>query len=188
MTVVDLHALPDRAQRFVVGATLRRELEPKEATGSAGPLMFIVLDELNKYAPREGSHPIKEILLDVAERGRSLGVILIGAQQTATEVERRIVANSRCGSPVASTPPRRAAGVRLPSRGPPPAGGDREAGLDVRLPARHSGAAGRGVPVPGLGDSTVGETAGEPAATGAGASTPTPSRASPLRPDDPAPY
>jgi DNA helicase HerA-like ATPase len=32
--------------------------------------------------------------LDVAERGRSLGIILIGAQQTASEVERRVVANS----------------------------------------------------------------------------------------------
>ena len=53
-----------------------------------------MLDELNKYAPREGSSPIKEILLDVAERGRSLGIILVGAQQTASEVERRIVANS----------------------------------------------------------------------------------------------
>lgn len=93
VTVVDLHALPDRAQRFVVGTTLRRELSSKEASGSADPLTFIVLDELNKYAPREGSHPIKEILLDVAERGRSLGVILIGAQQTASEVERRIVSN-----------------------------------------------------------------------------------------------
>lgn len=93
VTVVDLHALPDRAQRFVVGTTLRRELLSKEASGSADPLTFIVLDELNKYAPREGSHPIKEILLDVAERGRSLGVILIGAQQTASEVERRIVSN-----------------------------------------------------------------------------------------------
>jgi hypothetical protein len=30
----------------------------------------------------------------VAERGRSLGMILIGAQQTASEVERRVVANS----------------------------------------------------------------------------------------------
>ena len=55
--------------------------------------MFVVLDELNKYAPREGDSPIKRILLDVAERGRSLGVILIGAQQTASEVERRIIAN-----------------------------------------------------------------------------------------------
>ena len=53
-----------------------------------------MLDELNKYAPREGDSPIKEVLLDIAERGRSLGVILIGAQQTASEVERRIVANS----------------------------------------------------------------------------------------------
>lgn len=33
-------------------------------------------------------------MLDIAERGRSLGVILIGAQQTASEVERRVVANS----------------------------------------------------------------------------------------------
>jgi DNA helicase HerA-like ATPase len=55
--------------------------------------MFVVLDELNKYAPREGDSPIKQILLDLAERGRSLGVILIGAQQTASEVERRILAN-----------------------------------------------------------------------------------------------
>src|ERR1700757_4747565 len=61
--------------------------------GTARPLMFVMLDELNKYAPREGDSPIKQLLLDIAERGRSLGVILIGAQQTASEVERRIVAN-----------------------------------------------------------------------------------------------
>jgi DNA helicase HerA-like ATPase len=93
VTVVDLHNLPDRAQRFVVGVTLRGEFARKERTGIARPLMFVVLDELNKYAPREGDSPIKQILLDVAERGRSLGVILIGAQQTASEVERRILAN-----------------------------------------------------------------------------------------------
>jgi len=93
VTVVDLHNLPDRAQRFVVGVTLRQEFRRKESQGTARPLMFVVLDELNKYAPREGDSPIKQILLDVAERGRSLGVILIGAQQTASEVERRIVAN-----------------------------------------------------------------------------------------------
>jgi uncharacterized protein len=94
VTVVDLHNLSDRAKRFVVGVTLRRQFEAKERSGSSRPLLFVVLDELNKYAPRDGSSPIKEILLDVAERGRSLGVILIGAQQTASEVERRIVANS----------------------------------------------------------------------------------------------
>jgi DNA helicase HerA-like ATPase len=94
VTVVDLHNLPDRAQRFVVGVILRTEFERKERSGTARPLLFVVLDELNKYAPREGSSPIKEVLLDIAERGRSLGVVLIGAQQTASEVERRIVANS----------------------------------------------------------------------------------------------
>jgi DNA helicase HerA-like ATPase len=94
VTVVDIHNLNDRAKRFVVGVVLRRAFEEKERTGQARPLLFVVLDELNKYAPREGSSPIKEILLDVAERGRSLGIILIGAQQTASEVERRVIANS----------------------------------------------------------------------------------------------
>ncbi|WP_308249976.1 ATP-binding protein [Sphaerisporangium fuscum] len=93
VSIVDLHNLPERAQRFVVGVVLRGEFARKESSGTARPLLFVVLDELNKYAPREGDSPIKEILLDVAERGRSLGVILIGAQQTASEVERRIVAN-----------------------------------------------------------------------------------------------
>ncbi|MGI9606277.1 MAG: ATP-binding protein, partial [Acidimicrobiales bacterium] len=94
LTVVDIHQLHDRAKRFVVGVVLRQAFDAKEASGVARPLQFIVLDELNKYAPRDSSSPIKEILLDVAERGRSLGIILIGAQQTASEVERRIVANS----------------------------------------------------------------------------------------------
>ena len=94
LTVVDIHNLNDRAKRFVVGVTLRRAFDEKERAGLQRPLLFVVLDELNKYAPREGSSPIKEILVDMSERGRSLGIILIGAQQTASEVERRIVSNS----------------------------------------------------------------------------------------------
>jgi hypothetical protein len=86
VTVVDLHNLPDRAQRFVVGVILKSEFERKEKAGTAKPLLFVVLDELNKYAPRDGGSPIKDVLLDIAERGRSLGVVLIGAQQTASEV------------------------------------------------------------------------------------------------------
>jgi len=93
-SVVDIHALHDRAKRFVVGAVLKRMFEDKESLGTARPLVFVVLDELNKYAPREGSGPIKEMLLDISERGRSLGIVLIGAQQTASEVEGRIVANA----------------------------------------------------------------------------------------------
>lgn len=94
LTVIDIHQLHDRAKRFVVGVVLRQAFEAKEAAGVARPLQFVVLDELNKYAPRDSSSPIKEIILDVAERGRSLGIVLVGAQQTASEVERRVVANS----------------------------------------------------------------------------------------------
>ena len=93
VTVVDLHNLHERAQRFVVGVVLAAETARKEDAGPGG-LLFTMIDELNKYAPREGTSPIKDVLLDIAERGRSLGIILIGAQQTASEVERRIVSNS----------------------------------------------------------------------------------------------
>jgi DNA helicase HerA-like ATPase len=93
VTIVDLHNLMERAQRFVTGVVLAAETARKEAAGP-GSLLFTMLDELNKYAPREGASPIKDVLLDIAERGRSLGIILIGAQQTASEVERRIISNS----------------------------------------------------------------------------------------------
>jgi len=94
LSVIDIHSLHDQAKRFVVGAVLKRMFEEKESLGTARPLVFVVLDELNKYAPREGSGPIKEVLLDISERGRSLGIVLVGAQQTASEVESRIVANA----------------------------------------------------------------------------------------------
>jgi len=94
VSVIDIHNLRDHAKRFVVGAVLRRLMEEKEEQATSRPLVFVVLDELNKYAPREGWSPIKEVVLDMAERGRSMGVVLIGAQQTASEIERRVVANS----------------------------------------------------------------------------------------------
>ena len=93
VTVVSLTGLYEVGKGFVVGSVLQQIQEEKEATGSAEPLCFIVVDELNRYAPRDGWSPIRERLLEIAERGRSSGTILIGAQQTASEVERRIVAN-----------------------------------------------------------------------------------------------
>lgn len=94
VTVVDIHNLHDRAKRFVTGVVIKRLFDHKERMGRREPLAFLLLDELNRYAPREGWSPIKEVLLDVAERGRSLGMILVGAEQTASEVERRIIGNS----------------------------------------------------------------------------------------------
>lgn len=94
ITVIGIQNLHDQAKRFVIGVVLKRMFEEKEQAGTSRPLAFVVLDELNKYAPREGWSPIKEVILDMAERGRSLGVILIGAEQTASQIERRVVANS----------------------------------------------------------------------------------------------
>lgn len=94
VTVVDIHSLHASAQLFVVGVLLKRMMDQKERQGGSRPLVFVVLDELNKYAPREGWSPLHNVLLDIAERGRSLGVSLFGAQQTASEVERRIVGNA----------------------------------------------------------------------------------------------
>jgi uncharacterized protein len=93
VNVVDLHALHDDAQRFVVGAVLDNIWREKQGSGRE-PLYFVVLDELNKYAPRQGSSPIKEILVDIAARGRSLGVILIGCQQNASGVDGAITDNA----------------------------------------------------------------------------------------------
>lgn len=93
LTVVDINQLHSRAQMFVVGSLLKEIFDEKARTGDKTPV-FIVLDELNRYAPRTGWSPIKEMLLDIAERGRSMGLILLGAQQTASEVEKRVVANA----------------------------------------------------------------------------------------------
>jgi len=93
LSVVDLHSLHDDAQRFVVGALLSEVFEAKQGTGRE-PLRFVVLDELNKYAPREGTSPIKDVLIDIAARGRSLGVLLIGAQQSLADVDRTITMNA----------------------------------------------------------------------------------------------
>jgi len=94
VTVVDLHKLHDFAQRFVVGALLDEVYSEKEATGQRLPLQIVLLDELNQYAPREGHSPIKEMLIDIAQRGRSLGIVLIGAQQTASRVAPEVIENA----------------------------------------------------------------------------------------------
>ena len=59
LTVVDIHSLHDSAQRFVVGALLSRVFSGKQGSGRE-PLRIIVLDELNKYAPRQGTSPIRK--------------------------------------------------------------------------------------------------------------------------------
>lgn len=90
LTVVDIHALHESAQRFVVGALVARIFDQKQSTGRE-PLRFVMLDELNKYAPRQGRSPLRDLFVDIAERGRSLGVLLVGCQQAAGSVAEPVV-------------------------------------------------------------------------------------------------
>ncbi|MCS7233118.1 MAG: ATP-binding protein [Synergistetes bacterium] len=90
VTVIDIAKLRYRAQVFVVGAILKEVLHLKETAGRPEPV-FIFLDELNKYAPRTGGGPLGAIFRDIAERGRSFRIIMIGAEQTASEVDYRVI-------------------------------------------------------------------------------------------------
>lgn len=94
LNVVDLHLYSEKARAFVLGGVLKALFDGRQAQGDDHPTVYLLLDELNKYAPQHKTGPIKQMLLDVAERGRSLGIILLGAQQTASDVEERVVGNS----------------------------------------------------------------------------------------------
>ncbi|ABV33938.1 MULTISPECIES: ATP-binding protein [Pseudothermotoga] len=93
VTVIDISKLRPRIQSFVVGAVLVEIMRSREEKTDQDPV-FIFLDELNKYAPRHGGGPLGNIFRDIAERGRSFRVILIGAEQTASEVDYRIITQS----------------------------------------------------------------------------------------------
>jgi len=56
-------------------------------------IIFFV-DELNKYAPKgERTAPLTQNVLEIAERGRSLGLILVSAQQFMSAVHSRVTGN-----------------------------------------------------------------------------------------------
>jgi hypothetical protein len=93
--VVDVANLEEDAQDLIfarVVTQLRERLE-KRALGVDHVIVFV--DELNKYAPADGADTyVRKMLLDVAERGRYLGLVLFAAQQFRSQVHRRVVGNS----------------------------------------------------------------------------------------------
>ena len=71
---------------------MREHLE-KRTLGVDHVIVFV--DELNKYAPSDGPETyVRSMLLDIAERGRYLGLVLFAAQQFRSQVHRRVVGNS----------------------------------------------------------------------------------------------
>jgi hypothetical protein len=116
--VVDIARMNDEEQKLVFGDVLRTVYELKaedpENRISKKPIpekIIFFVDELNKYAPAgvRGS-PILEQVLDIAERGRSLGVVLFSAQQFMSAVHSRVTGNcatkilGRTGSSEISAP------------------------------------------------------------------------------------
>ncbi|MFN3929883.1 MAG: ATP-binding protein, partial [Thermoflexus sp.] len=96
--VVDIARLTDDEQTLVFGDILRTiytlYAEEGNERKDLPEKVIIFVDELNKYAPaRERESPIIEQVLDIAERGRSLGVVLFGAEQFMSAVHDRVVGN-----------------------------------------------------------------------------------------------
>jgi DNA helicase HerA-like ATPase len=70
------------------------ELEDGDV-GRAPKRVILFVDELNKFAPTAGrDSPLLHDLIEIAERGRSLGVVLLSAQQFASAVHSRVIGNS----------------------------------------------------------------------------------------------
>jgi uncharacterized protein len=93
--VIDVAAAEEDAQDLIfarIVSKLREHLERRDL-GVSHVVVFV--DELNKYAPADGPDTyVRKMLLDIAERGRYLGLVLFGAQQFRSQVHRRVVGNS----------------------------------------------------------------------------------------------
>lgn len=93
--VVDIQMLNDRAQRLVFGRavnTLSEMLEREQLNLNA---VVVFVDELNKFAPSGNIRtPLKHRLVEITARGRSLGLVLFGAEQFASSVDKEVVENS----------------------------------------------------------------------------------------------
>jgi len=101
-TVVDVAKLTDEERALVFGQIIQEVYGMyAEATideqSDLPEKVIIFVDELNKYAPhkRSGgdSSSILDYVLDIAARGRSLGVVLVSAEQFMSEVHSQVVGN-----------------------------------------------------------------------------------------------
>lgn len=108
--VVDIARLQDHEQALVFGDVVRSVYDVMAAGAEEGlnlgaldddgqdrlpKKVILFVDELNKFAPTSGrSSPLLLDLIEIAERGRSLGVVLLSAQQFASAVHNRVIGNS----------------------------------------------------------------------------------------------
>ncbi len=98
--VIDIAKLDEESQGFVFGDVMRAVYNLKlgstdRADSDIPDRIIIFIDELNKYASTEvpKTSPILHQLLDITERGRSLGIVLFGAEQFVSDIHRRVKGN-----------------------------------------------------------------------------------------------
>ena len=99
--VIDIARLDDVMQTFVFGDVIRALYEKQlgqnnsEENEAAPSKIIVFVDELNKYASSDTpkSSPILRQVLDIAERGRSLGIVMFGAEQFKSAVHDRVTGN-----------------------------------------------------------------------------------------------
>lgn len=99
--VIDIAKLNEDMQGFVFGDAIRTiydlQLGQYSDDEDVNPPKKIVvfIDELNKYASQDTpkSSPILHQILDIAERGRSLGIVLFAAEQFRSAINSRVTGN-----------------------------------------------------------------------------------------------
>ena len=93
--VVDVASLEEDAQDLIFARIVSRLREHLERRDLGVKNLIVFVDELNKYAPNDAQDTyVRKMLLDIAERGRYLGLVLFSAQQFRSQVHRRVVGNS----------------------------------------------------------------------------------------------
>lgn len=95
--VVDITKLDDNTQSFVFGSVARAVWEMKFSTerNNIPKKVIIFVDELNKYASSDTpkNSPVLHQLLDITERGRSLGIVLFSVEQFRSAIHDRVKGN-----------------------------------------------------------------------------------------------
>lgn len=98
--VIDVAKLDEESQGFVFGDVMRAVYNlklgaSKRSDEEIPDRIIIFIDELNKYASNDipKSSPILHQLLDITERGRSLGIVLFGAEQFVSDIHKRVKGN-----------------------------------------------------------------------------------------------
>lgn len=95
--VVDIAKQEEDMQAFVFGNVMRAiyNLKLGDYEKENPPRIVIFIDELNKYASKDvpKSSPILRQIIDIAERGRSLGIVLFAAEQFRSAIHERVTGN-----------------------------------------------------------------------------------------------